>query len=190
MRRCGGAKLPPDLLSDAFTVKELEIFLKRRARAPMKAVLLMQERFPGIGNWMADEILWRAAIHPKQLAGELTAGQTRALYKEIRWVCREALRIIGEKMGRRARLLALQSPLEKGRNLSSHRREAAACHHRRPDNVLVAREAEITGLRASAPDLPCIRHVQFARFMTSAVDYQIFPFQSCYKLYLERSFKT
>ena len=91
------AKLPPDLLSAAFTSKELEVFLKRRSRAPMKAVLLMQERFPGIGNWMADEILWRAAIHPKQAAGELTAAQTKALYKEIRWVCREALRIMSVK---------------------------------------------------------------------------------------------
>lgn len=90
------AKLPPDLLSPAFTVKALDKFLKRRARAPIKAVLLMQERFPGIGNWMADEILWRAAIHPKQPAGSLTAAQTRALYREIRTVCREALRIIGK----------------------------------------------------------------------------------------------
>jgi formamidopyrimidine-DNA glycosylase len=92
-------KLPPDLLSSDFTVEELKKFLKRRARAPIKAVLLMQERFPGIGNWMADEILWRAAIHPKQAAGELDAKQTKALYREIRWVCREALRIIGEKWG-------------------------------------------------------------------------------------------
>ena len=91
------AKLPPDLLSAAFTAKELVVFLKRRARAPIKAVLLMQERFPGIGNWMADEILWRAAIHPKQAAGALDATQTKALYREIRWVCREALRIIGKK---------------------------------------------------------------------------------------------
>jgi formamidopyrimidine-DNA glycosylase len=89
------AKLPPDLLSPAFSLAELEKFLKRRARAPMKAVLLMQERFPGIGNWMADEILWRAAIHPRQLAGQLDARQIKALYREIRWVCRESLRIIG-----------------------------------------------------------------------------------------------
>jgi len=88
-------KLPPDLLSSAFTEKSLADFLHRRARAPLKAVLLMQERFPGIGNWMADEILWRAAIHPKQPAGSLDAKQTKALYREIRWVCREALRIIG-----------------------------------------------------------------------------------------------
>ena len=39
--------------------------------APVKAVLLMQERFPGIGNWMADEVLWRAAIHPRRAAGTL-----------------------------------------------------------------------------------------------------------------------
>lgn len=93
------AGLPPDLLSEKFTLAELEKFLKRRAKAPIKAVLLMQERFPGIGNWMADEILWRAAIHPKQAAGSLDAKQAKALYREIRWVCREALRIIGTKWG-------------------------------------------------------------------------------------------
>ena len=89
-------KLPPDLLSEKFTLKELTQFLKRRARAPIKAVLLMQERFPGIGNWMADEILWRAAIHPKQPAGSLDVDRVRALYRETRTVCREALRIIGK----------------------------------------------------------------------------------------------
>jgi formamidopyrimidine-DNA glycosylase len=93
------ADLPPDLLSAKFTVEELGKFLKRRAKAPLKAVLLMQERFPGIGNWMADEILWRSAIHPKQTAGSLNSAQTKALYREIRWVCREALRIIGKNWG-------------------------------------------------------------------------------------------
>jgi formamidopyrimidine-DNA glycosylase len=91
------AKLPPDLLSPAFTLAELEKFLKRRAKAPIKAVLLMQQRFPGIGNWMADEILWRAAIHPRQLAGEIDAKRTKVLYREIGWVCREALQRIGKK---------------------------------------------------------------------------------------------
>jgi formamidopyrimidine-DNA glycosylase len=90
------AKLPPDLLSADFTVEALDQFLKRRARAPLKAVLLMQERFPGIGNWMADEILWRAAIHPKQAAGSLTPAETKVLFREVRTVCREAIRIIGK----------------------------------------------------------------------------------------------
>ena len=90
------AKLPPDLLSDAFTEKALADFLRRRARAPMKAVLLMQERFPGIGNWMADEILWRAGIHPRQAAGSLDAKRVKVLYRDIRDICRDSLRIIGK----------------------------------------------------------------------------------------------
>jgi len=83
------------ILSDAFTVEAVATFLRRRARSPIKAVLLMQERFPGVGNWMADEILWRAAIHPKQPAGSLTPTQVKTLHKECRWVCRQALKIVG-----------------------------------------------------------------------------------------------
>ena len=90
------SKLPPDLLSAAFTEKALSEFLHRRGRAPLKAVLLMQERFPGIGNWMADEILWRAAIHPRQAAGSLDAKREKELYRAIRTVCRDSLRIIGK----------------------------------------------------------------------------------------------
>jgi formamidopyrimidine-DNA glycosylase len=91
------SRIAPDLLSKEFTVKRLGDFLQRRKKAPIKAVLLMQERFPGIGNWMADEILWRAAIHPKQPAGSLDAARTKTLHREIQYVCREALRIIGKK---------------------------------------------------------------------------------------------
>lgn len=89
-------RIPPALTSAAFGLPELTAFLQQRRRAPIKAVLLMQERFPGIGNWMADEILWRAAIHPRQPAGSLTAAEQRTLHREIRWVCARALETIGE----------------------------------------------------------------------------------------------
>ena len=84
-------RLAPPILSDAFTTGAVAAFLRRRGRAPIKAVLLMQERFPGIGNWMADEILWRAAIHPRRPAGSLSAAEVRALWRECRRVCRLAL---------------------------------------------------------------------------------------------------
>lgn len=84
-------KIAPAILSPAFTVEAVADFLRRRARTPIKAVLLMQERFPGIGNWMADEILWRAAIHPKRLAGSLPPAEVRALHRECRQMCRLAL---------------------------------------------------------------------------------------------------
>jgi formamidopyrimidine-DNA glycosylase len=88
--------IAPAILSDEFTVAAVAEFFRRRARSTIKAVLLMQERFPGIGNWMADEILWRAAIHPKRLAGSLDPTEVKTLHRECRWVCRQALKIIGD----------------------------------------------------------------------------------------------
>jgi formamidopyrimidine-DNA glycosylase len=88
------SKIAPAILSPQFTVVEVAAFLKRRRGSPIKAVLLMQERFPGVGNWMADEILWRAAIHPARLAGSLSPAETRALWRECRTVCRQALKVI------------------------------------------------------------------------------------------------
>jgi formamidopyrimidine-DNA glycosylase len=92
-------EIAPAILSQDFTIAAVTAFLKRRARAPIKAVLLMQERFPGIGNWMADEILWRAAIHPRRLAGSLKPIEVRALWRESRKVCRLALDTIAGKGG-------------------------------------------------------------------------------------------
>ncbi len=89
------ADIAPAVLSKAFTVEAVTAFLRRRARTPIKAVLLMQERFPGIGNWMADEILWRAALHPKRPAGSLNATEIAALHRATRWVAAQALKIIG-----------------------------------------------------------------------------------------------
>lgn len=87
-------RIAPPILSAAFTAEAVAAFLQRRSRAPIKAVLLMQERFPGIGNWMADEVLWRAAIHPKRAAGSLRPAEVRALWRECRRVCRLALATI------------------------------------------------------------------------------------------------
>jgi formamidopyrimidine-DNA glycosylase len=88
-------QIAPAITSPAFTLEAVSDFLRRRARAPIKAVLLMQQRFPGIGNWMADEILWRAAIHPARRCGELSPAEVKKLHRETVWVAREALRIIG-----------------------------------------------------------------------------------------------
>jgi formamidopyrimidine-DNA glycosylase len=89
--------IAPAILSKNFTAAVVAAFLRRRARAPIKAVLLMQERFPGIGNWMADEILWRAAIHPRRLSGSLTPAEVKRLWKECRQVCRMALATVAGK---------------------------------------------------------------------------------------------
>ena len=93
-------RIAPPVLSADFTATAVSEFLTRRARAPIKAVLLMQERFPGIGNWMADEILWRAAIHPARPAGSLTPDEIKILWRKTREVARDALEKIAGHGGR------------------------------------------------------------------------------------------
>jgi formamidopyrimidine-DNA glycosylase len=53
-------------------------------RAPVKAALLDQRTIAGMGNIYADEALWRARIHPRRPAGELTEPEVRALHRSVR----------------------------------------------------------------------------------------------------------
>jgi formamidopyrimidine-DNA glycosylase len=58
--------------------------------APLKARIMDQHRIAGIGNLLADEILWRTRIHPAQPAGSLTASQQRRLLAAIRDTIKDA----------------------------------------------------------------------------------------------------
>ena len=90
---------PPEVLelhSPGYRKDLLRDFIRRHARAPIKAVLLLQSGFPGIGNWMADEILWRAGIDPRRKAGALSAAKLDALWRNVRFVSRASLRTIGQ----------------------------------------------------------------------------------------------
>jgi len=87
---------PPALLSKEFSPSWMSTFLARHPGAPIKAVLLLQRGFPGIGNWMADEILWQAGIHPRRPAGNLRPSEARKLHRVIKSVSRAALRTVGE----------------------------------------------------------------------------------------------
>jgi len=89
------ADIAPAVISPAFTLTAVTDFFRRRARTPLKAALLMQERFPGIGNWMADEILWRAALHPARRCGDLDPAEIKKLHRETVWVASQALAITG-----------------------------------------------------------------------------------------------
>jgi formamidopyrimidine-DNA glycosylase len=89
-------KLPPPVTSRAFTAARMQSFLERHARLPIKAALLLQDGFPGIGNWMADEILWRSRLAPRTPAGRLNGEVPGRLWRTVRWVSRRALAIVGK----------------------------------------------------------------------------------------------
>jgi formamidopyrimidine-DNA glycosylase len=60
--------------------------------APVKAHLLDQDRIAGIGNLLADEILWRARIHPARAAGSLAPDEQSHLLRALRDALRTALK--------------------------------------------------------------------------------------------------
>ena len=93
------ANIPPQVLSKAFDYELFQSFLKRRSGSHLKPLLLMQELFPGVGNWMADEILWRARLAPGRRVKSLSAEEQCELYKQLLWVCRNALKVVGDDWG-------------------------------------------------------------------------------------------
>jgi len=87
-RRLGGVTLDPEeevLGPDALvaTAGQLRDALGTSA-APLKARLLDQARLAGVGNLMADEVLWRAGLAPTRPAGSLTAAELRRLHRQLR----------------------------------------------------------------------------------------------------------
>lgn len=56
-------------------------------RVPVKALLLDQANISGIGNWVADEILYQSRIHPEQYSNTLNSAQVTALHKAMMHVC-------------------------------------------------------------------------------------------------------
>jgi formamidopyrimidine-DNA glycosylase len=60
--------------------------------APVKARLMDQRKIAGIGNLLADEILWRARIHPARVASSLTSAEQNRLLRASRDTIKAALR--------------------------------------------------------------------------------------------------
>jgi formamidopyrimidine-DNA glycosylase len=86
----------PEIVTAGFDKKWVTEFLDRHSKAPIKAVLLMQSGFSGIGNWMADEILWRARILPGRQARSLGESERLALLRETKFVARRSLETLGQ----------------------------------------------------------------------------------------------
>ncbi|MER6073300.1 DNA-formamidopyrimidine glycosylase family protein [Streptomyces sp. NPDC001817] len=63
----------------------------RARRGHIKTALTDQSVLAGLGNLLADEILWRAGLHPAARAGDLTESERRQLYTHMRRTLRSAV---------------------------------------------------------------------------------------------------
>jgi len=66
--------------------------------AQIKALLMDQRVFRGMGNIYTDESLWRAKIHPRRLGTKLSEREVKALYKAVQSVLTEAIRSRGSSV--------------------------------------------------------------------------------------------
>lgn len=73
-------------------------------KKPIKSLLLDQQHFAGVGNWVGDEIVYRARIHPNEvILAKITKSDDGAvhevvqnLYDAIIYVCQYAVSVEGD----------------------------------------------------------------------------------------------
>ncbi len=79
---------------DAMDIK-FESFVQniRKSAMPIKSRLLMQSCVAGIGNWIADEMLYQAKIHPSSISNQLGDIQLELLYEVMQEIMQTAIRL-------------------------------------------------------------------------------------------------
>ncbi|MHC4989858.1 MAG: Fpg/Nei family DNA glycosylase [Planctomycetota bacterium] len=85
-----------DPLLDLPTPARFVELLHRRS-AIMKALLLDQSFAAGVGNWIADEILYQARIDPRRTADSLTATEARRVRQKLKLVVETAVGVNAAK---------------------------------------------------------------------------------------------
>jgi len=102
-RRLGGVALDPDEAAmgfDAASVRPAQLRdLLAGSRAPLKARLMDQARLAGVGNLIADEVLYRAGLDPARPAGSLDAAEVRRLHRHLRGTIDDLLERGGSHLG-------------------------------------------------------------------------------------------
>ncbi|XP_027340726.1 formamidopyrimidine-DNA glycosylase isoform X3 [Abrus precatorius] len=86
------SELGPDALFELLNPEEFTESLHKK-KTEIKALLLDQSYISGIGNWVADEVLYQARIHPRQIASSLSDDSCSTLYKCIKEVIQLAVEV-------------------------------------------------------------------------------------------------
>lgn len=68
-------------------------------KTALKARLLNQKAISGVGNLLADQVLWQARLSPQRLTSELSTQELDRLRREIRAGIRSAIRLGGAHTG-------------------------------------------------------------------------------------------
>lgn len=68
-----------------------------RRKSVLKGLLLNQSFAAGVGNWIADEVLYQAGIDPRRRADELDADEQKRLHRKLKSVIQKAVAVDARK---------------------------------------------------------------------------------------------
>ena len=113
--------------ADPLEVGAAEFAERVRSRnARIKALLLDQSVFRGVGNIYADESLWRAKIHPARVGAKLTEKETQTLRRVLQEILNRAIVMRGSSIS--DFLDANGEPGEYQRHHRAYGREGKPCY--------------------------------------------------------------
>lgn len=79
------AKEAPNPLTDAFNAAYFDqLVASAKPTLSAKALLATEQRIPGLGNGVLQDILFEAGVHPKRKAADISDSQREALYHSIK----------------------------------------------------------------------------------------------------------
>jgi formamidopyrimidine-DNA glycosylase len=91
------AQEKPSPLADSFTNEYFRsIALGEKNSLSIKALLATEQRIPGLGNGVLQDILFNAGVNPKMKIGNLDSGELDKLFSCIR----DTLRLMADQGGR------------------------------------------------------------------------------------------
>jgi len=80
-------RLKPSPLADEFDLDYFgTLFTDETPKISAKAFLATEQRIPGLGNGVLQDILWTAYIHPRRKMGDLSMQETKAMFEAVKRV--------------------------------------------------------------------------------------------------------
>lgn len=90
------AKKKPSIFSESFN---LDYFIKlvsdNNEGLSLKAFLATEQRIPGFGNGLCQDVLWKAHLHPKTKLRQLTTTQIEQLFNSLKSITEEIVKLGG-----------------------------------------------------------------------------------------------
>lgn len=90
--------LGPEPLEPSFRFPKFKSQILKKPRGRIKQVLMDQSLVSGVGNIYADEILWRAEVHPLSHPDKIPEKNLQAIFKTLKETLRKGIDLGGDSM--------------------------------------------------------------------------------------------